>query len=243
MGERLVVEIKRNKKTVASTYYHWSAYTVPALNIVAEMYKHVLSQAYKMNDKEFQLALIRYVEKCCAYGYVGDDAEKKRIVEESIARIKENVDENTDSYKIAIEMMEDMLSTHGGICGDDIEYAKEKYPGEDFAVEGVNRSDGLVAISESSIENFNSWAQAVMIVDLDENKVYNGAVYDYSFSDYMAEMEDWDEEDFLLPDELEQVPINMVEFPLNEIAIVCEIAHTVESSYVRFEDTIYEFIE
>lgn len=37
MGQRLNIEIRHEGKTIANCYYHWSAYTIPAANLVNEI--------------------------------------------------------------------------------------------------------------------------------------------------------------------------------------------------------------
>ena len=61
MGQRLVVTIENNEKTLAKIYYHWSAYTYSALyktrNIINCIYNH-----RDETEKELQLKLIRFCE-------------------------------------------------------------------------------------------------------------------------------------------------------------------------------------
>ena len=61
MGQRLVVTIERNKKSIAKLYYHWSGYTLDALyntrDIVQCIYNHK-----DETDKEMLLRLIRFCE-------------------------------------------------------------------------------------------------------------------------------------------------------------------------------------
>ena len=62
MGQRLVVTIEKNKKSIAKIYYHWSAYTGSALeetrNIINCIYNHK-----DETEKEMLLRLIRFCEE------------------------------------------------------------------------------------------------------------------------------------------------------------------------------------
>ena len=62
MGQRLVVSIEKNKKSIAKIYYHWSAYTGSALeetrNIINCIYNHK-----DESESEMLLRLIRFCEE------------------------------------------------------------------------------------------------------------------------------------------------------------------------------------
>lgn len=244
MGERLVINIKRNEKNIAAIYYHWSAYTYPALSILRELNNHVLSKSDKMTDQELQLALIRFSEHFLSGGYVEDEAEKEKMRQEMISRIESTIPSvDDDARQMALNFMKEMLSNHGGIYSDDLEYAKKIFPNEKFSLDGVDRNDGLVAISPQSVRGMEEWAQAVMEVDLDKKKVYNGVLYGYTIAEYLEETEDFDEEFFIPPDDLEKIPINIGEFELSDTQIAFEVVGATENCFLRFENYIYELIQ
>ena len=61
MGQRLVVTIRSNEEDLAKIYYHWGAYTEPALMHARD----ILDCIYNGKDesiREFQLRLIRWCE-------------------------------------------------------------------------------------------------------------------------------------------------------------------------------------
>lgn len=62
MGQRLVISIEKNEKTLCKLYYHWSAYTISALYET----KKVIDCIYNHSDeteKEMILRLIRFCEE------------------------------------------------------------------------------------------------------------------------------------------------------------------------------------
>lgn len=62
MGQRLVVTIEKNEKSIAKIYYHWSAYTYSALyetqKIIDCIYDHK-----DETEEEMLLKLVRFCEK------------------------------------------------------------------------------------------------------------------------------------------------------------------------------------
>jgi hypothetical protein len=235
MGERLVVEIKRNDRPIASIYYHWSAYTRPAVNIVHSMYKHVLAESATMTDQQLQLALIRFAENTVAYGYIGESKEGATVR----AMIEQAIEDADDSAK---EMLTNMLTSHGGICLEDRDLASKLFPDETFAKD-ISRNEGLVAISEQSMLDNQRWAEGMVLIDLSANTVLNGLAYEYDVKDYLYECEDRNEDCFTDPDDLTKIPINIADFKLDEIEIVKDVLDINEDeTWLRFEDKIFEII-
>lgn len=232
MGQRLVVEIKRNDKAIASAYYHWSAYTVPALNILSSMYKHVLSNANTMTDEELQVALIRFAECSTALGYIDSDEAKQSVIHEFQERFN-------DSPEYIQYMLEDLFIKSGGLAPSDRECATQKFK-EVFKTD-VNRNEGLISISEKEIQKDLDWAEGIITIDLDDNTILNGVIYEYDIGAYLEETE---EDDCVVdPDDLPKSPINLSEFALDEIEIVKDVIELSASSYIRYKDTIFQLIE
>lgn len=233
MGERLVIDIKRNNKSIAIAYYHWSAYTSPSINILHRMYKHVLSKACDMTDEQLQLALIRFAESSTGLGFIETEHDKLAIETEFNARMQ------TAPVEVR-EMLEGLLLAHGGISIDDLDFAKSRFPGEEFKLKRLSRNEGLIIITPEHMEEAKSWAQGIIDVDLDSGKVLNGIIYDYNLPEYMAEVEDDDE--FIHPDDLPRSPIDLAKFQLDEVEIVKDVIDITEDCWIKFNDTIYQFI-
>lgn len=63
MGQRLVVTIQKGKRELCALYYHWGAYSFDSVMILDEIV-HDLMKIGTISDKEIQLALIRFAERC-----------------------------------------------------------------------------------------------------------------------------------------------------------------------------------
>ena len=61
MGQRLVINVVKDHKEVASIYYHWSAYSISALEEARSLIEAIKNFG---PDKDFQLQLIKHIEKC-----------------------------------------------------------------------------------------------------------------------------------------------------------------------------------
>ena len=79
MGQRLVVNVVRNDKTLATVYYHWSAYTMSALYTAKELIDFFYEINYKKKgDDDLVLELIRYCEENGG-GLSADEHEAAKI--------------------------------------------------------------------------------------------------------------------------------------------------------------------
>ena len=67
----------------------------------------------------------------------------------------------------------------GGVDIDDRKVFEEKYPAEEFSND-VNRSYGLIAISEDSMAQQQKWSEGDLTIDFDAEKVYNGVMFTYA---------------------------------------------------------------
>ena len=61
MGQRLVVTIERNEKSIAKIYYHWSGYTGDSLYVTRDIVNCIYNHKDE-TDKEMLLRLIRFCE-------------------------------------------------------------------------------------------------------------------------------------------------------------------------------------
>ena len=76
MGQRLVVEIQKDGRTIAGIYYHWSAYTMSALYTVKDIVNCLTDKENRIKD--LRLRLIRFVENegGCIDGGIDSDEYK-----------------------------------------------------------------------------------------------------------------------------------------------------------------------
>lgn len=236
MGERLVVRVKRNDKLLATSYYHWSAYTQPALHILKSMRDHVLNKHEMLDDNQIKLAMIRFAERSTHLGYFETNEER----DEAIERCRKDNEDKPEPVK---QLLEGLVYTHGGLDPCDRNLAESLFPNESFEIDNVSRNEGLVAISDASMESQSDWAQCIVTINLDDKKISNGAVYEYDIAGYLEETEEYDDEFFIDPYNLPRSPIDLGEFSIDDIDIVQDVIETTGSDWIRYEDKIYQLIQ
>lgn len=59
MGQRLCLQINRNRKPVANAYYHWSGYTLSSMALLEQVYSYLSDH---MDDEDKKLVAIRALE-------------------------------------------------------------------------------------------------------------------------------------------------------------------------------------
>lgn len=235
MGERLVIDVKRNDKRLATIHFHWSAYTHTAIRILKSMNRYVFSGADKMSDNDVILSVIRFAEKNCGLGFIDSEDTERRLMTKFTEAMK-------DVPPSSQEMFEELFLGNGGIHPLCIEQAVSLFPNEVFLQDAVNRNDGLVAITEEIMESQLNNAQGIIEVDIGKNTVVNGMVYTYSISEYLDETEDEDDFYFIPPDKILRSPVALDKFEINEIELAYDVLWTTQSRWVRFNDKIYETI-
>jgi hypothetical protein len=233
MGQRLVVEVKRSKRRLATVYFHWSAYTKIGIEILNLMNTHVFQDSYNLSDNELILRLIRFSEKYTSLGYCETDAKAEEI-KEQIRQLIEERPPLCEYYE--------MLALTGGVHPNSLATTQSLFPGESFKQIEISRNAGLVSINDNDMESALNWAECIIEVDLDSKKVLNGLVYEYTIAGYMHEAEEYDE-NFLDPDDLPKSPIALDEFTVDEIVVVNDVLAIEEGeTWIRFYDKIYQTI-
>lgn len=84
MGQRLVISVNRDLKRIATVYYHWSGYTVSALEEVlhlANIYNSHYEIMENLNNDEFVIQLAAYI-----HGDGGFSEESKKYLEKKLSR-------------------------------------------------------------------------------------------------------------------------------------------------------------
>ena len=236
MGERLVIKIKRNDQLLSTIYYHWSAYSEPAINLATSLYERVLSNADNMTDDELQIALIRFAELTTGIGHFTSIEDREKGFDAWLKNAEERGD-------MVPEMLADVLLRHGGLDAADKNLAAKKFPDEKFETEGISRNEGLVAISIETISDQLKWAEGTIDIDLDTKLVLNDVLYAYDIEGYLAETEDFDDDEYVEVDDLPQIPVDLSEFQLEDVALVKELISLHRGSFMRYGDVIYEMKE
>lgn len=235
MGERLVIEVKRDEKPLAAVYYHWSAYTHTAITLLSSMFKKVLAHANVLTDDELQLELIHYAERCTELGFLETEKDCQNIMEhfEGIKQKSKNLD---------LSFIEKIFLSNGGLCSEDYEFALSKFPGEIFTKD-VDRSVGIVGIDQKTIQRMINSAAALISVDLSSGKISNQAIDSCSISEYLEDLEYRDEEYVVEIDDIPRSPVDLGEFTFDELGLVEDVLDTSMSSLIKYSDTIFQLRE
>ncbi len=133
MGQRLVMTVRKEHEDIAKIYFHWSGYSVSALEETRTLLEDIDTK--EENIKKLQLNIIRACE-----------------------------------------------SRGGGIDGgegsEEFSYVCNMFPDVKFKGD-PDRSCGLVALSESGMEEMQCYSEGNVVIDLDYNRIYNGVFIEY----------------------------------------------------------------
>ena len=195
MGQRLVVTVRKSEEDICKIYYHWSAYTISALNEAQK----IVDAIYNGEDettRELQLRLIRF----CEQNGGGID---------------------------------------GGCKSAECKYIQSIFPNEQFK-DDVDRSYGLIALSEQGMAYIQKWSEGDLTIDLDEERIYNSVLYCYDDN----EEEFWVNHDWYDDDDrvIETVGYDISEFDIGELGDVISELKAVGGFIVRDGCCIYELI-
>ena len=91
-----------------------------------------------------------------------------------------NVDwfNSTSKDELILRITRQLEKCGGGVSIRDREAFKKKYPNETFN-DDINRSYGLIAITENGMEELEHWSEGDLTIDFDEEKVYNEVMFTY----------------------------------------------------------------
>lgn len=159
MGQRLVITIEDKNGLLAKAYYHWSGYTHSGLAITNIAVKH------------FESA-VRTATSAMAV---------QRITN---ANLTEDDFAHRTKVAIACHML---FATNAGLetteTSPEDEAFKNMFPGCNYVV-GVNRSDGLIAITENGMHDLQIWSEADVIINIDTKSVnVSGLFFGYDPTD------------------------------------------------------------
>lgn len=137
----------------------------------------------------------------------------------------------------------------GGISGgqdsDEWEYIQKIFPNETFKSEGINRTYGLIALSENGMNDLQNWSEGDLDIILDEDLIVNYVYFGYdNFEEYKENRSDWDD-DFDKDMKLEDVPdigYDLCEIGFDEIDDVIAKLNKVNEFIVKNGNEIFELI-
>lgn len=233
MGQRLVINFYNHNKLIANCYYHWSAYTRSSYGELAEFYDNYLNTDGRVtgsNEEDERLHVIRALMKISPQREEQNEALK-----------------GSDIYeKFGLECL-----TNDGARFDveDVEYAKSLYPNEVFADQSqVNRSNGLIAVSEKEMQNSISYAEGLIEVYLDKQTFdfdVFGCIGD-SFEEFKEYYEEFFEEE-IKEEEIPVIHYGTRDVPLEKIYDIVDEINSINEYYAVFdngdEKTYVTFIE
>lgn len=183
MGQRLVITIENNKKSLAKGYYHWSGYTRSGL-ITANM-----------AIAAFEKSLNRAMENITLLA-ITDKTLTPEIIKDKIELL-------TACYML--------FATDAGMqmTGEKSEQDafNEIFPNMNHSV-GVNRNEGLVAITKEGMAGLQKWSEADVRINLDTKSVSVAGLFlgiDNN-DDEEDENENEDEEVMSIEGNLDEIP-------------------------------------
>ena len=133
----------------------------------------------------------------------------------------------------------------GGSDSPEFKYIQNTFPNETFKSEGINRTYGLIALSENGMNDLQHWSEGDLDIILDEDLIINYVYCGYdNFEEYKENRSDWDD-DFDKDMKLEDVPdigYDLCEIRFDEIDDVIAELNTVNEFVVKNGNEIFELI-
>lgn len=181
MGQRLVITIENNKKSLAKGYYHWSGYTRSGL-ITANM--AIAAFEKSLNRAMENITLLAITDK---------------ILTPEI--IKDKIELLTACYML--------FATDAGMqmTGEKSEQDafNEIFPNMNHSI-GVNRNEGLIAITKEGMAGLQKWSEADVRINLDTKSVSVAGLFLGIDNNDDEEDENEDEEVMSIEGNLDEIP-------------------------------------
>ena len=133
----------------------------------------------------------------------------------------------------------------GGSDSPEFKYIQNMFPNETFKSEGINRTYGLIALSENGMNDLQNWSEGDLDIILDEDLIINYVYFGYdNFEEYKENRSDWDD-DFDKDMKLEDVPdigYDLCEIGFDEIDDVIAELNKVNGFIVKNGNEIFELV-
>ena len=132
-----------------------------------------------------------------------------------------------------------------GIDGDEWKYIQNLYPNEKFKAEGINRSYGLIALSEKEMADSHSWSEGDVIIDLDEELINFGIYAGYEdFEEFKSERMEWDEDfEYKSITAIPDIGYDLGYIKVSDIDKVIAAVENVHDGFCRYGNEIFELTE
>lgn len=137
----------------------------------------------------------------------------------------------------------------GGITGNrgfnEFQYIQNLYPNEEFKSEGIDRNDGLIALSEKGMADLQSWSEGDVYINIDEDQV-NFCVYSgyETLKEYIEDRKSWDDE--FDETELRNIPefdFCLGYFDVGDIDSIAAAIYNTDAYIIKCDGEICELIE
>jgi len=237
MGQRLNIEILKGGKILANAYYHWSAYTLPALELckgIIEEYKKIRVDPADTCDSDMYTECLKEKVQFC---------ERFKEDRPTIARVKTagEYDKKDEDVLLAIRLLE---STGAGINESELkEIIKGRIcQGITFRT-AIDRNSGLISVTEKGIEETRCWQEGQATIDLDNKRILFGVFWTIDWKEYLEEFD-------INPEENpEQIPvaiengIDIKDFSFEDVdAVIAMVKNTEKTNILVDSETVYAWV-
>lgn len=128
-------------------------------------------------------------ELCNIYYHWGAYTDSALLHTKEIVDCIYNHKDETDA-EMLLRLIHFCENQGGGIAngknGEDWSYICNLYPDETFKADNINRSDGLISLSESGMAESHKWSEGDVIIDLDTELINFGVYSSYeNFDDFL----------------------------------------------------------
>lgn len=156
-------------------------------------------------------------------------------------------DESVDELKL--RLIRYCEQEGGGIDNgqgsDEWKYIQEQYPNETFKAKDIDRNYGLIALSETGMEDMQSWSEGDVEINLDDDKIRFDVFCGYEFLDqYIEERKSWDDEfEGIKLEDIPDIGCDIGYFDVDDINSALAAIESTDGHILRYGNDIYELFE
>mgnify|MGYP004597477397 CR=1 FL=1 len=126
----------------------------------------------------------------------------------------------------------------GGGNSEEFKKIQSMFPNASFKTENINRSDGLIALSEKGMGEMLGWAAGTITIDIDEETIENNVFWECTLEEYQEEHELKN----VSIDDFPELDTDLSFFCVCELNGVIETLENLSGFCARHGETIYEII-
>lgn len=193
MGQRLIIKVYEDKDSrdvygkgaICSIYYHWSAYSISALDEADK-----LIGAIRDELKEGKPPRETIIDK--VHGFTNQLNMKFDLPNYNVVNFLQqrgsNIKLTDDDKESLIDFLIKVVEKMGiRVDEDDHRNMAKLYPNIKFSKENLNRSTGLIAFTEEAQQSQMDWCEGLVEIFLREQEIYSNV---YFFAEDKEELED-----------------------------------------------------